>query len=195
MNTTTVLLCGVGGQGTISAADILARAIMGAGMQVKISEIHGMSQRGGAVTTVVRFGDEVKSMVSDLGSADVIVSFEVTEAMRCTPQLAEGGSMIVNAEHIKPLPVLAGKARMPEGGEDYLRSLGALLVPAHEIALASGNPKTMNVVLLGALSMRLNIALEVWEEAIAGRVPPKTIEANLAAFAAGRAYIQQLEAC
>ena len=189
MNTTTVLLCGVGGQGTISAADILARAIMGAGLQVKISEIHGMSQRGGAVTTVVRFGDDVKSMVSDLGCADLIVSFEVTEAMRCAPQLAEGGSMIVNREHIKPLPVLTGKAQMPEGGEAYLEGLGALLVPAHDIALRAGNARTMNVVLLGALSARMDIELSVWEEAISGRVPPKTIEANLAAFHAGRSYI------
>ena len=194
MNTTTVLLCGVGGQGTISAADILARAIMGAGKQVKISEIHGMSQRGGSVTTVVRFGEEVKSMVSDLGCADVIVSFEVTEAMRCISQLAPGGSMIVNAEHIKPLPVLAGRARMPENGEGYLKEKGALLVPAHEIAVSAGNPKTMNVVLIGALSKRLDIDVEVWEEAIIGRVPPKTVEANLAAFHAGRAYIEQLEA-
>lgn len=192
MKTTTVLLCGVGGQGTISAADILTRAIMGAGMQVKISEIHGMSQRGGAVTTVVRFGDDVKSMVSDLGCADVVVSFEVTEAMRCVSHLAQEGSMIVNVEHIKPLPVLAGKARMPFKGEDYLKDLGALLVPAHDIAVSAGNPKTMNVVLIGALSKRLDIPVEVWEEAIAGRVPPKTVEANLAAFHAGRAYIDTL---
>lgn len=190
MKTTTVLLCGVGGQGTISAADILARAIMGAGMQVKISEIHGMSQRGGSVTTVVRFGDDVKSMVSDLGAADVVVSFEVTEAMRCIPQLAAEGSMIVNIEHIKPLPVLAGRAQMPAKGEEYLQELGALMVPAHDIAVSAGNPKTMNVVLLGALSMRLDIPVEIWEEAIAGRVPPKTVEANLAAFHAGRVYIK-----
>ena len=189
MKTTTVVLCGVGGQGTISAADILARAIMGAGLQVKVSEIHGMSQRGGSVITVVRFGDDVKSMVSDLGSADLIVSFEVTEALRCAPQLAAGGSMIVNREHIKPLPVLSGRAKMPEGAEAHLEQLGALLVPAHDIALRAGNAKTMNVVLLGALSARMDIDLAVWEEAISGRVPPKTVEANLAAFHAGRKHI------
>ncbi|MBR5260324.1 MAG: indolepyruvate oxidoreductase subunit beta [Eggerthellaceae bacterium] len=194
MKTTTVLLVGVGGQGTISAADILARAIMGAGMQVKISEIHGMSQRGGSVTTVVRFGPEVKSMVSDLGAADVIVSFEVTEALRAIPQLSENGSMIVNAEEIKPLTALTGRVPMPENAEGYLNDMGALLLPANEIALKAGNPKTMNVVLLGALSKRLDIPTEVWEEAISGRVPPKTIEANLAAFHAGREYIASIEA-
>lgn len=193
MKTTTVLLCGVGGQGTISAADILARAIMGAGMEVKISEIHGMSQRGGSVTTVVRFGHDVKSMVSDLGAADVIVSFEVTEALRAVPQLAETGSMIVNAEHIKPITALTGRVPMPQNAEGYLNELGALLVPASDIAFKAGNPKTMNVVLLGALSMRLDIPVEVWEEAIVGRVPPKTIEANLAAFHAGREYIANIE--
>ncbi|MBR3689596.1 MAG: 2-oxoacid:acceptor oxidoreductase family protein, partial [Eggerthellaceae bacterium] len=94
--TTTVLLCGVGGQGTILAADLLARACLGAGLDVKVSEIHGMSQRGGSVTTVVRFGDEVQSMVADLGNADCIVSFETTEALRNLPFLAADGSMIVN---------------------------------------------------------------------------------------------------
>ena len=130
MSTQTVLLCGVGGQGTILAADLLARAAMNAGCHVKVSEIHGMAQRGGAVTTVVRFGDEVDSMVCDAGCADVVVSFETTEALRNQAQLKEGGSLIVNDVAIKPLPVLTGRARMPRNARADLDSIGAQLVPA-----------------------------------------------------------------
>ena len=111
--TKTVLLCGVGGQGTILAADLLAFGCMEAGLDVKVSEIHGMAQRGGAVTTVVRIGEAVQSMVSDPGCADIIVAFETTEALRNLPQLAQGGALIVNDEAIKPLPVLIGAASMP----------------------------------------------------------------------------------
>lgn len=187
--TTTVLLCGVGGQGTILAADLLARACLGAGLDVKVSEIHGMSQRGGSVTTVVRFGDKVQSMVADLGNADCIVSFETTEALRNLPFLAERGSMIVNDLAIQPLPVLTGKAKMPAAANEDLLAAGALLVPAADIAVQVGNSRTSNVVLLGALSARLDIDPAIWEEAIAGRVPPKTVEANLAAFRAGREFV------
>lgn len=189
--TTTVLLCGVGGQGTILAADLLARTCLGAGLDVKVSEIHGMSQRGGSVTTVVRYGEKVQSMVSDLGCADCIVSFETTEALRSLPNLKLGGSMIVNDLAVQPLPVLTGKAQMPVSASADLEKAGALLIPAAAIAESVGNAKTSNVVLLGALSARLSIPAEIWEEAIAGRVPPKTIEANIAAFRAGREFVSQ----
>ena len=126
--TKTVLLCGVGGQGTILAADLLAFSCMKAGLQVKVSEIHGMAQRGGAVTTVVRVGEDVKSMVSDAGCADVVVAFETTEALRNLPQLKEGGSLIVNDVAIRPLPVLTGAASMPENARERLREAGALLI-------------------------------------------------------------------
>lgn len=188
-DTTTVLLCGVGGQGTILAADLLARAVLAAGKDVKVSEIHGMSQRGGSVTTVVRYGDEVKSMVSDLGAVDVIVSFETTEALRNIGSLKAGGSMIVNDEAMKPLPVLAGRASMPEHAREDLVEAGAILVPAGDIAREAGNVKTSNVVLLGALAARLDIPVGIWEETVAKRVPPKTVEANLAALHAGRDFI------
>ena len=115
-NTKTVLLCGVGGQGTILAADLLARAAEESGLDVKVSEIHGMAQRGGAVTTVVRFGDKVQSMIADLGSADCVVSFETTEALRNLPYVKEGGSLFVNDESIKPLPVATGRASMHANG-------------------------------------------------------------------------------
>lgn len=187
--TKTVLLCGVGGQGTILAADLLAFACMEAGLDVKVSEIHGMAQRGGAVTTVVRVGDHVRSMVSDAGAADVVVAFETTEALRNLPQLAEGGALIVNDEAIKPLPVLTGAAKMPEHARERLAEAGALLVPADRIARPCGNAKCANVVLVGALSAALDIPEDIWRRAVEARVPAKTVEANLAALAAGRAFV------
>ncbi len=193
MTTNTVLLCGVGGQGTILAADLLARAAMNAGFCVKVSEIHGMAQRGGAVTTVVRFGDVVQSMVCDKGCADVVVSFETTEALRNQSQLKMGGSLIVNDEAIKPLPVLTGRAAMPSRARADLERIGARLVPASRIALEAGNAKTANVVLLGALSAFLDFPVDAWERAISSRVPPKTIDTNMAAFEAGRAFVADKE--
>ena len=186
--TKTVLLCGVGGQGTILAADLLARAALEAGTNVKVSEIHGMAQRGGSVTTVVRVGDEVNSMVADIGGADVIVSFETTEALRNIAFLREGGALVVNDEAIRPLPVLTGKASMPDGAREDLLAAGALLVPASDLATEAGNAKTGNVVLLGALSASLPFAPACWEQAIAERVPAKTIGANLEAFRSGRRF-------
>ena len=185
---TTVLLCGVGGQGTILAADLLAHAALAAGTSVKVSEIHGMAQRGGAVTTVVRFGDEVSSMVCDPGTADCVVSFETTEALRNLSFLAEDGYLLVADEAIKPLPVATGRASMPARARETLADRGATLIPAGELAREAGSAKSVNVVLLGALSTRLPFAPEAWERVVADRVPPKTVEANLAAFRAGRAF-------
>ena len=187
---TTVLLCGVGGQGTILAADILAHAALEAGVTVKVSEIHGMAQRGGAVTTVVRFGEEVCSMVADLGSADCVVSFETTEALRNLPYLKEGGYLLVADETIKPLPVQTGRASMPADERGQLRDLGATLIPAGSLALEIGSPKSVNVVLLGALSTRLDFPEEAWESVIRARVPQKTVDANLKAFHAGRSFAE-----
>lgn len=190
---TTVLLCGVGGQGTILAADILAHAAMAAGITVKVSEIHGMAQRGGAVTTVVRFGEEVHSMVADPGSADCVVSFETTEALRNLPYLKEGGYLLVADETIKPLPVQIGRAAMPTDARGRLSDLGATLIPAGQLALEIGSPKSVNVVLLGALSTRLPFPEEAWENVIRERVPQKTIEANVKAFHAGRSFAQSTQ--
>lgn len=187
-NTTTVLLCGVGGQGTILAADLLARAAMASGLEVKVSEIHGMAQRGGAVTTVVRFGDEVQSMVADLGCADCVVSFETTEALRNLPYLKEGGSLFVNDEAIKPLPVATGRASMPRAARERLCDLGAVLIPATELARKAGTPKAANVVLLGALSRALGFPRDVWDRVIEGRVPAKYLDVNLEAFERGASF-------
>ena len=185
---TTVLLCGVGGQGTILAADLLARAALAAGSQVKVSEIHGMAQRGGAVTTVVRFGDDVSTMVADIGEADCIVSFETTEALRNIAFLKEGGYLLVADETIKPLPVACGRASMPHDAHGKLNALGAVLIPAHDLAVEAGNAKCENVAILGALESQLGFGADVWKRVIEGRVPPKTIEANVRAFELGLAF-------
>lgn len=191
-NATTVLLCGVGGQGTVLAADLLARAALASGLDVKVSEIHGMSQRGGAVITVVRFGkDGVRSMVADEGCADCVVSFEMTEALRNLPYVSEGGHLMVADESIKPLPVLTGKAKMPENLEERLANAGATIIPAGRIASEVATVKSVNVVLLGALATRLDFPKDVWSDVIAKRVPPKTIEANLRAFEAGYDFAKE----
>lgn len=181
----TILLCGVGGQGTILAADLLARAALAAGNEVKVSEIHGMAQRGGAVTTVVRYGESVNTMVADLGAVDCIVSFETTEALRNIAFLRTGGYLLVSDETIKPLPVACGRASMPHNAHGRLTEAGAVLIPSGDLALQAGNAKCENVVLLGALESQLGFGSDLWNEVIAGRVPAKTVEANLAAFKLG----------
>ncbi len=188
--TTTVLLVGVGGQGTILAGDLLAKTAAASGYDVKISEIHGMSQRGGSVSTVVRFGDDVASMICDEGCADVIVSFEAIEALRARQFLAvDGGRLFVNDEVIEPVSVAIGTGSMPADIDGALAELGAVKVPAGRIAREAGSPKSTNVVLMGALSTALPFEAETWREVIAGRVPPKTVDANLAAFDAGRGCV------
>lgn len=186
----TVLLCGVGGQGTILAADLLAHALMEAGYEVKLSEIHGMAQRGGAVTTVVRYGHAVHSMVADAGTADHIIAFETTEALRNRQFLKQGGTLLVNDEAIMPLPVLTGKAQMPSDPEAQLTQLGAVLVPANKLAEEAGNVKSANVVLIGALATQMDIDVAVWEQSIKARVPQKTIDTNITAFHKGYDYVK-----
>ena len=190
MATTTILLCGVGGQGTILAADLLARAAMASGKECKVSEIHGMAQRGGSVTTTVVFGEDVKTMIADLGESDFVVSFETTEALRNLPYLKVGGKMLVSDETIKSLPVLTGAQKMPAQAKEKLEAEGALIIPAVEMATKAGTAKASNVAILGALSVFMDISEEIWEDVIAKRVPPKTIDKNLAAFKAGRAFAQ-----
>lgn len=184
--TLTVLLVGVGGQGTILAGSLLAMAAADAGLDVKVSEIHGMSQRGGSVSTVVRMGEKVESMVADPGCADVIVAFESVEALRAQDHLREGGKMFVNDEVIVPVSVAIGNFEMPEDIEAKLDELGAVRIPAGQIAREVGSPRSTNVVLVGALSTALPFSAEDWEDAISRRVPPKTVEANLKAFRKGR---------
>lgn len=189
--TKTILLCGVGGQGTILAAHIMADVALRCGLDVKVSEIHGMSQRGGAVTTVVRFGEDVASMVCDKGSADVVISFEILEAIRNFDQLAEGGTLITSDEIIKPASVLTGNAQLPSNPRGLLMDAGAMIVPTDAIAKEAGNAKAANVVLLGAVSGMFDFPIETWLLSIGEHVPEKYLDVNLKAFELGRSFEQK----
>ena len=184
--TKTILLVGVGGQGTILAGQLLAMVAADAGLDVKVSEIHGMSQRGGSVSTIVRVGTKVQSMIADPGCADIVVAFESIEALRAQQFLREGGKLFVNDETITPVPVNIGNAKMPEGVDEQLAAIGATVMDAGAIAREVGSPKSTNVVLVGALSTALPFSVEEWQDAIRRRVPPRTVEANPEAFARGR---------
>ena len=184
--TKTILLVGVGGQGTILAGQLLAMVAADAGLDVKVSEIHGMSQRGGSVSTIVRVGEQVQSMIADPGCADIVVAFESIEALRAQQFVRESGSLFVNDEQITPVPVNIGTFKMPEGVDERLAQINATVIDAGGIARAVGSPRSTNVVLVGALSTALPFEVAEWEDAIRRRVPPATVEANLAAFARGR---------
>ncbi len=186
MSATTVMLCGVGGQGTILAADLLAKVAAASGLEVKLSEVHGMAQRGGSVDTVVRFGDEVHSPVTDPGCVDHLVAFEIIEAMRRIHFVKPDGRLLVNNRTIQPLPVLTGDVAPQHGLEAALEAEGAIFVDAEVLACRAGSPKSANVVLMGALSTGLPFEVSTWTRIIAARVPPKTVESNLRAFELGR---------
>jgi len=191
MGTTTVMLCGVGGQGTILAADLLAKVAAGSGLDVKLSEVHGMAQRGGSVDTVVKFGDEVFSPVTDPGMVDHLVAFEIIEAMRRVHYVRPDGRLLVNPRTILPLPVLTGDAPVPHGLVAILEEEGAIFVEADVLACQAGSPKSANVVLMGALSWGLPFEPDLWRQVITDRVPPKTVEANLRAYDLGRQACQK----
>lgn len=193
MPTTTVMLCGVGGQGTILAADLLAKVATAEGMAVKLSEVHGMAQRGGSVDTVVKFGDEVHSPVTDPGMVDHLVAFETIEAMRRVHYVRPDGRLLVNPRAIMPLPVLTGDLPVPHGMLAMLEEEGAIFIEADVLACQAGSPKSANVVLMGALSWGLPFSAQTWHSVIERRVPPKTIEANLRAFELGRTACQKGE--
>ncbi len=185
MSVITVVLSGVGGQGTILAGDVLAKVAVAEGYDVKLSEVHGMAQRGGSVDTVVRFGDCVFSPVVDPGSADHLISFELTEAARALRFLRPGGRLIVNRRSIPSLPVLIGDVPAPQGLEPVLGAEGAIFLDAEALACEAGSPRSANIVLMGAASYGLPFARQTWEQVIADRVPATTIEANLRAFQLG----------
>jgi indolepyruvate ferredoxin oxidoreductase, beta subunit len=187
VSVTSVMLVGVGGQGTILASDVLAKVAAASGLDVKLSEVHGMSQRGGSVDTVVRFGQHVFSPIIDPGGADHLVAFELLEAARWLHYCKPHGRLIVNERVIAPMPVLIGEYSVPTGIRAALEYEGAVLLDAEGLACGVGAPRSANVVLLGALSVGLPFPENVWREVISGRVPGKTVEANLSAFDAGRA--------
>ena len=191
METKNIMIVGVGGQGTLLASKMLGRLLLSEGYDVKVSEVHGMSQRGGSVVTYVRFGDKVYSPLIDKGEADFILSFEQLEAARWLPYLKLDGQIILNDQQIDPMPVVTGAARYPDGVVEKLRAAGAKTdaVPALSLAHEAGSQKAVNIVLMGRLSRYFpEISEEKWLAAIEATVPAKFLEMNQKAFALGRAY-------
>jgi indolepyruvate ferredoxin oxidoreductase beta subunit len=186
-DTKSILLAGVGGQGTILASKILSEGLLRKGYDVKMSEIHGMSQRGGSVTTHVRFGTKVASPVVPEGEADVLVAFEKVEAVRWLKYLKRGGRLVVNDYEIYSLPVLTGAAKYPEHIADKLKAEvpDIKIFNAGEIAENLGNIKAQNIVLLGALVKAMGLEDLDWESVLKENIPPKLYELNLQAFKAG----------
>lgn len=188
METKNIMIVGVGGQGTLLASKLLGRLLLGKGFDVKVSEVHGMSQRGGSVVTYVRWGDRVRSPIIDKGQADCILSFELLEAARYTEYLKPEGRIIVNSQQINPMPVIAGMAEYPENLEQTMKAAGINVDALDALSLAqeAGSSKAVNLVLMGRLSRHFDFTQEEWMEAIEQSVPPKFLELNKKAFELGR---------
>ena len=187
METKNVMIVGVGGQGSLLASKLLGRLLLTKGYDIKVSEVHGMSQRGGSVVTYVRFGDKVYSPVIDQGQADFIVSFELLEAARWTSFLKPDGKLITNTQRINPMPVIIGAAEYPENLVEKMRSAGIDLdaIDALSLAEQAGSPKAVNLVLMGKLSKYFDISEEEWIRAIEESVPAKFLDMNKRAFTLG----------
>ncbi len=185
---TNILLAGVGGQGTLLASEVLSEALMIAGHDVKKSEIHGMSQRGGSVVSHVRFGPKVFSAIIPEGGADILFGFELLESYRYLPWLKKGGKVVVNDLKIIPPPVAMGQAEYPADIPEKLRAAvpDAGVVNGMALAEQAGNLRTVNIALLGALSRELDIPEDAWQQALRNMVPERFLDANLKAFALGR---------
>ena len=188
MQTKNIMIVGVGGQGSLLASKLLGRLLLEKGYDIKVSEVHGMSQRGGSVVTYVRFGDRVYSPVIDKGQADFIVSFEQLEAARWTEYLKPGGKIIVNTQRIAPMPVIIGAAEYPQDLLEQMAAKGLDVDALDALTLAeeAGSSKAVNIVLMGRLSTYFGFPLEDWLEAIEKSVPAKFLELNKKAFCLGR---------
>lgn len=186
-NVKSVLIVGVGGQGTLLASRLLGNAMLSLGNDVKVSEVHGMSQRGGSVVTYVRYGKTVYSPILEEGEADYILSFEQLETARFLPYLKKGGTIISNTQTIDPMPVITGAKEYPQGILPALEEKGISLVQADALSLAeqAGSVKAVNVVLIGVMAKQMGIDKAVWEETIRQTVPAKFVEMNLKAFELG----------
>jgi len=187
MSTTSIMIVGVGGQGSLLASKLLGKLLTDEGYDVKVSEVHGMSQRGGSVVTYVRYGDKVYSPVIGEGEADFIISFEKLEAARWAGCLKEGGKIITNTQQIDPMPVITGAAVYPETVLEELTSKGVQITALDALSLAkeAGSAKAVNIVLMGVLAKSLDIPAEKWLSAIENTVAPKFVEMNKKAFALG----------
>ena len=188
METKNIMIVGVGGQGSLLASKMLGHLLLSQGYDVKVSEVHGMSQRGGSVVTYVRYGDRVYSPVIDQGEADFIVSFELLEAARWLPWLKKDGQVVTNIQQMDPMPVITGVAEYPEQLVEKMRAAGAKVDAMDCVALAqeAGSVKAVNIVLMGRLSHYFDLPDAVWQEAIEACVPPKFLELNKKAFELGK---------
>ena len=189
MSVRNIMIVGVGGQGSLLASKLLGNLLLNQGHDVKVSEVHGMSQRGGSVVTYVRYGDKVYSPVIEKGEADLIVAFELCEAARWVSYLKKDGKLIVNDQKISPMPVITGAAKYPEDIAERIKALGVNLTVVDALSLAkeAGNAKAVNMVLMGVLSNTTGIDQEAWQQALETTVPPKFLELNKKAFALGAA--------
>ena len=188
METKNIMIVGIGGQGTLLASKLLGRLLLTRGYDIKVSEVHGMSQRGGSVVTYVRFGDRVYSPIIDKGQADFIVSFELLEAARWTEYLKPGGKIVTNTQQTNPMPVITGAAEYPQNLVEKMRAAGLDVDAIDALGLAeqAGSSKAVNLVLLGRLSNFFDFSDEDWMAAIEQSVPPKFLELNKRAFELGR---------
>ena len=188
MTTKSIMIVGVGGQGSLLASKLLGHLLMGQGYDVKVSEVHGMSQRGGSVVTYVRYGDKVCSPVIDQGQADAIVSFELLEAARWLRFLKPGGQVVTNTQQIEPMPVITGAAQYPEQLAEKMQAAGAKVdaIDCLSLAQEAGNAKAVNLVLLGRLSHYFDFPENVWQEAIEACVPEMFLDVNKKAFELGK---------
>jgi indolepyruvate ferredoxin oxidoreductase beta subunit len=187
--TKNIMIVGVGGQGSLLASKLLGQILLSQGYDVKVSEVHGMSQRGGSVVTYVRFGDKVYSPIIDQGEADYIVSFELLEAARYIDFLKPGGHVVVNTQQIEPMPVITGAAEYPSNLIEKMQASGAIVdsMDALAIATEAGSSKAVNIALMGRLSKLFDFSEDAWMQALEACVPSKFLELNKKAFALGRA--------
>ena len=181
-----IMIVGVGGQGTLLASRILGKVAIKEGYDVKVSEVHGMSQRGGSVVTYVKYGEKVYSPIIDKGEADLILAFEMLEAYRALPFLKKGGKILANDQQMNPMPVITGAMSYPEDIAKKLSDKVDLqVIDALALAKQAGTFKAVNVVLIGFLAKSMDVAKEVWLEVIKETVPPKFLEMNIKAFELG----------
>lgn len=182
-----ILLAGVGGQGTILASRVIASLAQSRGLEVKLSEVHGMAQRGGSVVTYLRMGERIYSPLIERGQADIILAFEQLEAWRALPFLKEGGTVVVNSQIIYPVPVILGYIEYPPNIIKRLKinTPRVIEVDAPALAREAGNDRTVNVVLLGVLARQMEFSREEWEKALNSVIPAKILEPNLKAFQLG----------
>lgn len=187
MKTNGIVICGVGGQGSLLASKLLGRVLVNEGYDIKVSEVHGMSQRGGSVITYVRYGETVYSPVIQTGEADYVISFERIEAARYVSLLKKDGVLITNTQRIDPMPVITGAAEYPEDILDELRAKDVKLEAFDALALAeqAGSARAVNIVLLGQLAKHFHISYDKWMTALEQTVKPRFLELNKKAFALG----------